>query len=247
MKKLFLLTLFGLLTTVSANAQRVTDKLDRGVVAVPMNNGGYLVTWRRYGSEYYDTKYNLYRNGSIVATNLDNTNYTVANGSSTDKYEVEAVMRGVVQAKSPAVQAWSQQYLEVKVQDVVNRNGEKQANATTNGDSNTPGYILNDVSLADVDGDGVAEFIVKRNNVKGNLTAGDNKTDFNLYECYKMDGTRLWWIDLGPNLMAGPDEQWDMIGYDWDCDGKAEVVMRAADNMIIHTKGGKTINICTMN
>ena len=247
MKRILLLALLGFVA-LGAEAQRVTDKLDRGIVAVPMNNGGYLVTWRKFGTEYYDTQYNLYRNGTKIASNLTVTNYKVSGASSSDTYQVEAVVKGVAQEKSPAVKAWKEQYFEVKVQDVVNRAGVKQTNAVTNGTSNSPaGYTLNDVSLADVDGDGISEFIVKRNNDKGNRMATDNTTDFNLYECYKMDGTRLWWIDLGPNLMAGPDEQWDMIGYDWDCDGKAEMIMRGADNMIIHTSKGATINIGNMN
>ena len=247
MKRLFLLT-FAATMACGLQAQRVTDIVDRGLVAVPSNSGGYLVSWRIMGEEYYDTQFNLYRNGTKIASNLTKSNYLDGGGNASATYQVEPVVKGVVQEKSKAVQAWAEQYWEVKVQDVVNRAGETQPNATTNGTTNNPvGYTLNDVSLADVDGDGICEFIVKRNNDKGNRLAEDNKTDFNLYECYKMDGTRLWWIDLGPNLNAGPDEQWDMIGYDWDQDGKAEVLMRGADNMIIHTATGKTINVGDMN
>ena len=234
-------------TACGLQAQRVTDIVDRGLVAVP-SSSGYLVSWRIMGEEYYDTKYNLYRNGTKIATNLTKSNFLDTGGSSSAIYQVEPVVRGTAQEKSKAVQAWANQYFEVKVQPVVNRAGKTIANATTNGTDNNPaGYTLNDVSMADVDGDGVTEFIVKRNNDSGNRYASDNKTDFNLYECYKMDGTRLWWIDLGPNLNAGPDEQWDMIGYDWDRDGRAEVIMRGADNMIIHTATGKTINVGNMD
>ena len=247
MKKIILLTIFTTLASV-LQAQRVTDIVDRGLVAVPSNSGGYLVSWRIMGEEYYDTQFNLYRNGTKIASNLTKSNFHDGGGSASATYQVEPVVRGVVQEKSKSVQAWANQYWAVKVQPVVNRDGVTQVNASTNGTTNDPvGYTLNDVSLADVDGDGMTEFIVKRNNDKGNRYAEDNKTDFNLYECYKMDGTRLWWIDLGPNLNAGPDEQWDMIGYDWDQDGKAEVLMRGADNMIIHTATGKTINVGDMS
>ena len=250
MKKLYLLTfLFGLFC-VNANAQRVTDKLDRGLVAVPAKDGGYLVNWRKFGEEYYDTKYNLYRDGAIIAPNLEIPNYIDKGGSSTATYQVEPVVRGVQKEKSASVKAWANNYIDVKVQPVVNRAGQTIGNSVAGNsggtDTTTPGYTLNDVSLADVDGDGVSELIVKRNNSQGNIRESTNTTDFNLYECYKLDGTRLWWIDLGPNLMAGADEQWDMIGYDWDMDGKAEMLMRGADNMIIHTASGKTINIGDM-
>ena len=246
MKKLFLLALFGLMTA-GASAQRVTDKIDRGVVAVPTSSGSYFVSWRKFGEEYYDTKYNLYRNGTLYKGDLEVSNCRVNDATANDTYEVEAVVNGKAQPKSAPVKPWTQTYFDVPVLPVVNRAGQTIGNSTTSGASTSSGYTLNDVSLADVTGDGICEFIVKRNNSQGNLREPSNKTDFNLYECYKLDGTRLWWIDLGPILMAGPDEQWDMIGYDWDMDGKAEMIMRGADNMIIHTATGKTINIGDMN
>ncbi len=245
-KQLLLLSLMGFLGSGVVQAQRYTDELDRGVVAIPVSQGN-LVSWRKFGEEYYDTKYNLYRGDTKIASALEASNFVDASGNTASTYSVEPIVKGVVQARSAAVKAWSQKYLDVPVQPVVNRAGQTIGNSTTNGSSTTSGYIINDISLADVTGDGVAEFIVKRNNAQGNLLLASNTTDFNLYECYKIDGTRLWWIDLGPNLMAGPDEQWDMIGYDWDMDGKAEVVMRGADNMIIHTSTGKTINVGNMS
>ena len=247
---LLLLSLLGMVAT-GAQAQRYVDNLDRGIVAVPGRSGGNLVTWRIFGDEYYDVEYNLYRNGTKVNTEpLKVSNYEDKQGNSSSKYQVAAVVRGVEQEKSAEVKAWAQDYLVVKVQAVVNRAGKTIANSVAGNsggtDTTTSGYTLNDISLADVDGDGICEFMVKRNNSQGNLNQTSNKTDFNHYECYKMDGTRLWWIDLGPNLMSNPDEQYDMIGYDWDRDGKAEFVMRGADNMIIHTASGKTINIGDM-
>jgi hypothetical protein len=74
-----------------------------------------------------------------------------------------------------------------------------------------------------------------------------NTTRFHHYECIDRSGNRLWWIDLGPNMMAGPDEQWDLVTYDWDEDGKAECILRGADNMIIHTATGKSITIGNMS
>ena len=247
--KILLLSVLGLLSSLTASAQRYTDVVDRGVVAVPVT-GGNFVSWRMFGEEYYDTKYTLYRGDVKIAENLTVTNFKDAAGTTASSYSVEAFVNGVSTGKSAAQKAWTAEYFDVKLQPVKNRNGVTQANSntvrTSDGYEGDSGYTINDVSLADVTGDGICEFIVKRNNRKGNLRQASNKTDFNLYECYKLDGTRLWWIDLGPVLMAGPDEQWDMIGYDWDMDGKAEMIMRGADNMIIHTATGKTINIGDM-
>ena len=244
--------LFALLLTCLAGigyAQRVTDKLNRGLVAVPqgdktgqdsrygISGTGIFVSWRILPTEYYDTKYNLYRGSTKIASNLTVSNYQDDAGTKTSVYKVVPVVNGTERTDLAAqCTPWDHQYWEIPVKSVTNRNGAV-----------VTGYTLNDCSVADVDGDGQMEFVVKRRNDSGNLRSGSNNTDFNLHECYKMDGTRLWWIDMGPNLMSGPDEQFDLILYDWDQDGKAEAIMRGADNMIIHTATNKTIKIGNMS
>ncbi len=248
MKKVLLALLMGTMA-LNASAQRVIDKLDRGLVAVPqgdktgqderygMAGSGIFVSWRILPTEYYDTKYNLYRNGTKIASDLTVSNYQDNSGTKTSTYKVVPVVKGTERTDLAAeCKPWDHQYWEIPVKAVVNRN-----NAAVSG------YTLNDCSVADVDGDGQMEFVVKRRNDSGNLLSATNKSDFNLHECYKMDGTRLWWIDMGPNMMSGPDEQFDLILYDWDGDGKAEALMRGADNMIIHTATGKTIKIGNMS
>lgn len=248
MRRLLLVLLLGLMT-IGASAQRVIDKLDRGLVAVPqgdktgqdsrfgMTGSGIFVSWRILPTEYYDTKYNLYRGSTKIASDLTVSNYQDNSGTKSSIYKVVPVVKGVEKMELAAeCNPWNHQYWEIPVKPVVNRNG-----------ATVEAYSLNDCSVADVDGDGQMEFVVKRRNDSGNLRLASNKTDFNLHECYKMDGTRLWWIDMGPNLMSGPDEQFDLVLYDWDQDGKAEGIMRGADNMIIHTATGKTIKIGNMS
>lgn len=238
MKKVTLI-LCILLLSVNGFSQRITDKLDRGLVAVKVS-GGVFVSWRIFAEEYYDVDYNLYRNGVKVNSEpLSVSNYLDKSGTSSSTYTVAPIIERAEQAPCKAVSVWSNQYIDVAMPAAYDRNG--------NVVSNTDGYILNDVSLADVTGDGVTEFIIKRNYVGSDLNTTANKTKFHHYECVDMSGKRLWWIDLGPNMMAGPDEQWDCVAYDWDMDGKAECVMRGADNMIIHTASGKTINVGNMS
>ena len=241
MRKFTIVTMTLLLSAATASAQRFTDKLDRGLIAIPANtNGGSssgnLVSWRIFGEEYYDTEYNLYRNGTKVNTTpLKLSTYLDTSGNATSKYQVAAVVNGQEQQLSEPVTSWSSGYYEFPVADVVDRNG---TTCTSN-------YIINDISLGDVTGNGVTEFIVKRNYSGGDLNTTANTTRFHHYECYNLKGDRLWWIDLGPNLMAGADEQWDLVANDWDMDGKAECVMRGADNMYIHTSTGRTIRVGT--
>ncbi len=234
MRKIFTL-IFLLALTVSASAQRQTDKLDRGLVAVPSGNGAF-VSWRIFGEEYYDTQYNLYRDGQLLNEKpLKVSNYIDNGGKAGSKYQVAAVVRGVEQAKSAETTRLNQQYMQFAVKDLYSRRGTKI----------TDDYQINDIALADVNGDGIAEFIMKRN-YKDKMTIA-NDTAFNCIECYTLKGERLWWIDLGPNMVSGPDEQYDAVGYDWDGDGRAEILMRGADNMIIHHPDGTTTNIGNMS
>ena len=63
----------------TAFAQRHTDVLGRGLVAVPTGSAGNsssnMVTWRRLADEYFGVTYNLYKNGTKVASNLTTTCY----------------------------------------------------------------------------------------------------------------------------------------------------------------------------
>ena len=238
--RLLLIVALALVTTASF-AQRKTDRLDRALVAVPANvNGGSgsgnFVSWKIFGEEYYDVTYNLYANGSLVKGGLKVGCFSHTGGNATTKYQVAAVVNGVEQEKSAEVTRWNSGYLDIPVAKVADRAG---ADATSE-------YYLNDISLGDVTGDGIQEFIVKRN-YSGDIRNSANTTRFHHYECYTLAGERLWWIDLGPNMMAGPDEQWDLVAFDWDEDGRAECIMRGADNMVIHTATGREIKIGNMN
>ena len=242
MKKFVFMAVLLFCLSQVGQAQRKTDKLDRGLVAIPANaNGGSgsgnFVSWRVFGEEYYDVTYNLYANGTLLKSGLKVSNFNHTAGSASTKYQVSAVVKGVEQEKSAEVARWENGYYDISVAKVTDRDGNDV----------TSQYILNDISLGDVDGDGVVEFLVKRNYTGGDLNTTENKTKFHHYECYNLKGERLWWIDLGPNMMAGPDEQWDIVLFDWDQDGKAEGIMRGADNMIIHTSKGETINVGNMS
>ena len=236
MKRLLLAAALIAAFAVEIHAQRATDRLDRGLVAVPSGSGSF-VSWRIFGEEYYDTEYNLYRDGTLVnQTPLKVSNYTDTGGKAGAKYQVAAVVRGVEQEKCAPVTRLAQQYIQFAVGKLSSRRGTDI----------TSSYNINDIALADVTGDGVSEFIMKRNYGPDKQSV-NNDSAYNCLECYTLKGERLWWIDLGPNMVSGPDEQYDAVGYDWDGDGKAEVLLRGADNMIIHHPDGTTTNIGNMS
>ncbi len=229
------------LTALPAMAQRVVDKIDRGLVAVPSTSSGNLVQWRVFGEEYYDVTYNLYANGSLLKSGITTGNYLHTAGTASTTYQVAAVVRGEEQELSESVTRLTNTdsngnaYFKVPVQEITSRDGT-ETDITTY-------YTINDISLGDLDGDGVCEFIVKRPcSVASDVTQSNY---FHVLDCYKLDGTRLWWIDMGPNMLSGADEQWDCVCYDWDQDGKAEVILRGADDMVIHYADGTTETIGT--
>ena len=92
------------------------------------------------------------------------------------------------------------------------------------------GYTPNDVSPGDLDGDGEYELVVHqvgrgRDNSQAGLTTEP------ILEAYKLDGTRLWRINLGRNIREGAHYTQFMV-YDLDGDGKAEVACKTADGTI---------------
>jgi len=240
-KRLTLLAVIFVMCVMATFAQRTTDKLDRGLVVVPSGSGSFI-SWRIFGEEYYDTQYNLYRDGTkLNGLPLNVSNYTDPYGRAGSTYRVAAVVRGVEQELSAPVTRMSTQYKEFPVKPILSRRGTDISKD----------YSINDIALADVTGDGVSEFLVKRNyNLDSDATGPcpvANDSAYNFLECYTLEGERLWYIDLGPNMCSGPDEQYDIVGYDWDGDGKAEVLMRAADNIIIHHGDGTKTEIGNMN
>jgi len=252
MKKLLLLlaVLTSLATTLPA--QRHTDTLGRGLVAAPALSGN-LVSWRRLAHEYYDVTYNLYRNGTIRARNLKTTTYLDSQGGANSKYEVQAVIGGIAGDRCEAVSPWSSYkytlggsttpsgYLDIELAPVYDRKGNDV----------TQNYSPNDAEMADLNGDGELDIIIKRlNTVDASISAeygemySSKSTQFVVLDAYTVDwqtgeAQLLWRIDCGPNMVSLNSTEIDIIAFDWDEDGKAEAVLRGADNMIIYS--GQTL------
>jgi hypothetical protein len=227
MNKLLILLSILLSVALNANAQRVIDKLDRGVVAVKTTNDVF-VSWRIQSDEYYDVTYNLYRDGSLIAENLTTSNYSDADGTPSNSYTVEAVKHGVKQPKSAATTPWSNSYLEITPKH------DKSITST---------LVPNDACCADVDGDGELEILLKYDNqseINASFPRGGHNGEYSIFECLKLDGTVLWWINCGPNMGDFQNNEQNIVAYDWDLDGKAEAIMRAADGTTIHAADGQT-------
>ncbi|MBD0379592.1 rhamnogalacturonan lyase [Paenibacillus sp. WST5] len=213
----------GRVNSIEITPARQMEKLDRGLVAVKVNSGVY-VGWRLLGTEQPSISFNLYRNGTKVnATPItDSTNYLDTGGSVASSYQVKAVVNGIEQPGSATATVWGANYHQLPLQ---------KPNGGTTPDNAAYTYSANDASLGDVDGDGQYEIILKwdPSNSRDNSQAGYTG---NVYiDAYKLNGTRLWRIDLGKNIRAGAHYTQFMV-YDLDGDGKAEVAMKTADGTV---------------
>ena len=236
-KKILATSALALLVSMGANAQRFTDKLDRGLVAVKTTKGVYC-SWRIQADEYYDVKYNLYRDGTKVnAEPLDVSNFTDTSGSESSQYTVKAVLNGVEQQASKAASVFKSNYKEIKIKH------DASLKAT---------YEPNDACCADVDGDGEVEILMKFNNKEegeqlypknGPTINGVATKEYSMLACLKQDGTVLWWVNCGPNMGDFQNNEQNIVGYDWDMDGKAEVVMRLEEGSTVHMADGTTYTI----
>lgn len=206
--------------------ERTMENLDRGVYAVAVN-GGVFVSWRLLATEYNtDQKpsFDVYRNGVKVNEKpiTSKTNLVDAAGKAGDVYTVVKTQGGNTYESAQAT-ASSQNYMSIPVQKP-----EPQQNK--NGDLSA--YTLNDMGVADVDGDGEYEVIVKwypdNGFDSGSAVAPSSPTIFDLYE---MDGTPLWRLNLGLELPSGAHFNQFML-YDLDEDGKAELFIKTSDGSI---------------
>lgn len=211
----------------SANAQVTPvsqmEKLDRGLVAVPTSSTSNFISWRLLGTDDKSaTTFDLMRDGQVIASDLKVMNFQDQQGSATAKYQVVTKVNGLAaEAPSAEITPWGKKYLTLRLNrpsDGTNKAGMDYS------------YTPNDMSVGDVDGDGQYELFVKwdpsNSQDNGHSTAGEYTGNV-FIDCYQLDGTLLWRIDLGQNIRAGAHYTQFMV-YDFDKDGKAELMCKTA-------------------
>jgi rhamnogalacturonan endolyase len=92
-------------------------------------------------------------------------------------------------------------------------------------------YSPGDASVADLDGDGQYEVVLKWDPSNARDNAQDGFTGNVILDAYKLDGRQLWRINLGKNIRAGAHYTQFLV-YDFDGDGKAEMACKTADGTI---------------
>lgn len=206
---------------------RQMERLGRGVVAIREPDGKVFVSWRLLATDPAGLAFNLYR---LTEQSPDRQpvklNPAPLTGATwfTDRpavaatrlaYCVRPVWNGRELASSApflmAADAPPQPYLTLPLQPVA-------------------GYQPGDASAGDLDGDGEYEIVLMQNGRTADNSRG-GLTDPPVLQAYKLDGTLLWQLNLGPNIRGGAHYS-PFLVYDFDGDGRAELACKTADGTI---------------
>lgn len=213
------------------------EKLNRGVVAIRTSQDSVLVSWRYLRTDAMNTEFDVFRNGKKVGHvgNRQGTYFKDYNPSPKQAtYEVR-----ISGEKSKVKNQWLLPanapigYIDIALQKPT---GYKDV------EGKPVDYIANDASMADLDGDGEMEIILKwdPSNSKDNSQSGlTNNTFLDAYKLSNVKASKgkgynsqlLWRIDLGKNIRSGAHYTQFMV-YDLDGDGCAELVCKTGDGTI---------------
>jgi hypothetical protein len=216
---------------------RQMEDLNRGVIALRRATSQVYVGWRMLGTDPANVAFNLYRSangGAAVKLNpnplTQTTDYvdSTANMTLSNAYFVRPIIQGIELAPSESytliANAPVRQYLNIPIQ----RPAGGHLPGTEDTAEHDYTYNANDASVGDLDGDGQYEIILKWDPSDSKDNSQDGYTGNHYVDAYKLDGTLMWRIDLGRNVRAGA-HYLPFTVYDFDGDGKAEVIMRTAE------------------
>lgn len=226
----FALVVLGLTLSARAGAaERIVERLDRGLVAVPSGAGTFL-SWRLLASEYgRDVAFDVYRGEQRLnaAPIVSSTTFQDEIGGP-GEYTVRALGGGHEGPASAPALHFSDGYLEVPLEPIAG--------------SAASDYYVQHAWPGDLDGDGRYEIVLSR------LPFALDEPSY--LEAYTLDGLHLWRVDAGPasftratgNAANDPPAAalsgfGDVAGfrnddgvtvYDLDSDGRAEVLVKTA-------------------
>ena len=208
------------------------EELDRGLVAVATGEGVFL-SWRLMKDEvdgYSDTgltgiNFVVYRDGTKLDQVSNSTNFLDEEGDADSEYQVHAIYGEEELDVSEAVTPWRDGYYDLPLQ-------KPEDGVTPSGENYT--YHANDMSVGDVDGDGEYEYIVKWEPSNSKDVSQKGYTGNTYIDTYTFEGELLYRIDLGVNIRSGAHYTQFLV-YDFDGDGKAEMMFKTAPSTKIMT------------
>lgn len=214
------------------SAQRIQQKLGRGVVAV--NNGSSVtITWRRLAQEPERAQYNIYIGGAKLNASplsLTNTTATSAKCPAGSVIAVTSVVDGVESAPSAPFT-----YTPVTLGGTSIKCAYRNVNFTKAGSPlpNDGTFVTKYCWPVDLDGDGEMDYVVNRvytaKNQDGYAGWGDDKLGGDCLEAYTSQGKHLWTVGLGVHFFAFGGQNDGVSVGDFDGDGKGEVIVQVCE------------------
>ena len=225
----FILIIVILIQFNLINAVFGAEKLDHGFVAVEREDGSVFLSWRLLKTDAKDIGYILSRQcleSSLEPANvllhsrslqLKSTNF-IDKTAEKDKAYLYTLSKGG-ESLEP----------EVLGRYIIRLTGDAKPYLSIPLDGP---YDFQKVGIADLDGDGTYEYIIKQPNFNTDpyQQPGYWKRSTTTYklEAYRLNGTMMWRYDMGWSIEAGIwYSPW--IVYDVDGDGKAEVYCKAGE------------------
>ncbi len=200
------------------------ERLGRGVIAIRKNPSTVAVSWRYLSSDPMNESFDIYRNDEKINKHpLKDATFFQDTYAGTEPvlYTVKA-REGKTESSYQLPANAPLGYLNIPL--------NRPEDGTTPSGQNYF-YAPNDASIGDVDGDGEYEIILKWDPSNAHDNSHDGYTGEVYVDCYKLSGKLLWRINLGRNIRAGAHYTQFMV-FDFDGDGKAEVVMKTADGTV---------------
>ena len=250
MKRLLPLTavLYALmLSTLPLSAQTAYDysrlqreRLNRGVVAFRTTPDSVCIQWRYLPSEPEDVSFEVFRDGRLIATRgadeptflMDyNPESLAAEYSVRPVYKNGRVPSDLKKETLPLYTGkWTlPAHAPLGYIDIPLTPPEGTVSAGSSGGSVT--YNANDATMADLDGDGQLEIILKWDPSNSRDNSQSGITSPTILEALRLDGTSLWRVNLGPNIRSGAHYT-PFIVADLDGDGRSELLVRTSDGTI---------------
>ena len=206
------------------SSQFPMERLDRGLVALPAAGKGIYLSWRLLGTDSKNVCFDIERDGKVIAHHILATNFTDVKGSPAHSYRLISYQDGpkmdapMQREVSKPVKPWTDLYKSLPI-------NRPEGGSAPDGRGYT--YTPNDCSVGDVDGDGEYELIVKWDPSNSHDNSHDGYTGDVIFDCYKLDGTQLWRINLGKNIRAGAHYTQFLV-FDFDGDGKSEMICKTS-------------------